>query len=174
MLGLSVPTCSPCARGWSESADHPSQLFLSNVNGSSSFVRKWRKSWLNQGTSGRRETLSSGTTFFHINGGLICWLFYPWRIYIYMFWHSANPFDLWLFLRAWPHTPQAFSETSRHGGHVLLESDTTRSDHSTGNSVSYSFQTVLGFFYVPQNFEQWRAAKRGLRFTVLIPKDLRV
>ena len=41
---------------------------------------------------------------------------------------------------------------------------TTRSDYNTGNSVPYSFRTVLGFFYVLQNCEQWRVARRGLRF----------
>ena len=48
----------------------PSQLFVSHVNGSPSFVRKCRKSWLVQGSSGRRLTLLPGTTFLHINGAL--------------------------------------------------------------------------------------------------------
>ena len=30
-----------------------------------------------------------------------------------------RPFDLWLILRAWPHTPQAFLEISSQGGHVF-------------------------------------------------------
>ena len=42
-------------------------------------------------------------------------------------------------------TPQALLETSRQAGHVLQESDTTRSDHNTGNSEPYSFRTVRGF-----------------------------
>ena len=46
----------------------PSQLFVSHVNSSPSFVRKCRKSWLAQGSSGRRVTLLPGTTFLHING----------------------------------------------------------------------------------------------------------
>ena len=46
----------------------PSQLFVSHVNGSSSFVRKRRKSWLAWGSSGRRVTLLPGTTFLHIKG----------------------------------------------------------------------------------------------------------
>ena len=46
----------------------PSQLFVSHVNGSPSFVRKCRKSWLAKGKSGRRVTLLPGTTFLHING----------------------------------------------------------------------------------------------------------
>ena len=49
----------------------PSQLFVSHVNGSPSFVRKCRKSWLAQGSSGRRVTLLPGTTFLHINGALV-------------------------------------------------------------------------------------------------------
>ena len=48
----------------------PSQLFVSHVNGSPSFVRKYRKSWLAQGSSGSRVTLLLGTTFLHINGAL--------------------------------------------------------------------------------------------------------
>ena len=48
--------------------------------------------------------------------------------------------------------------------HPKDHTPTTRPDHNTGNSVSYSFRTVHGFFYVPQNREQWRIAKRGLPF----------
>ena len=48
----------------------PSQLFVSHVNGSPSFVRKCRKSWLSQGSLGSRVTLLPGTTFLHINGTL--------------------------------------------------------------------------------------------------------
>ena len=58
-----------------------------------------------------------------------------------------RPFDLWLILRAWPHTPQVSLETSSQAGHVLLESDTAKkTDHNTGNSGPYSFRTVLGSF----------------------------
>ena len=46
----------------------PSQLFVSHVNGFPSSVKKCRKSWLAQGSSGRRVTLLPGTTFLHING----------------------------------------------------------------------------------------------------------
>ena len=47
----------------------PSQLFVSHVNGlPSSVKKKSRKSWLAQGSSGRRVTLLPGTTFLHING----------------------------------------------------------------------------------------------------------
>ena len=49
----------------------PSQLFVSHVNGSPSFVRKCMKSWLAQGSSGRRVTVLPGTTFLHINGALV-------------------------------------------------------------------------------------------------------
>ena len=48
----------------------PSQLFVSHVNGSPGFVKKCRKSWLAQGSSGRQVTLLPGTTFRHINGAL--------------------------------------------------------------------------------------------------------
>ena len=41
----------------------PSQLFVSHVNGSPSFVRKCMKSWLAQGSSGRRVTLLPGQLF---------------------------------------------------------------------------------------------------------------
>ena len=55
----------------------PSQLFVCHVNGSPSFVRKCRKSWLAQGSLGRRVTLLPGTTFLHINGAsdiFLCFL----------------------------------------------------------------------------------------------------
>ena len=48
-----------------------SQLSVSHVNGSPSFVRKCMKSWLAQASSGRRVTLLPGTTFLHINGASI-------------------------------------------------------------------------------------------------------
>ena len=41
--------------------------FCFSCNG---FVRKCMKSWLAQGSSGRRVTLLPGTTFLHINGAL--------------------------------------------------------------------------------------------------------
>ena len=43
-------------------------MFLMHVNGSSCFVRKCMKRWLAQGSSGRRVTLSHGTTFLDIKG----------------------------------------------------------------------------------------------------------
>ena len=46
-------------------------FFVSRVNGSPIFVRKCRKCWLAQGSSGRRVTLLPGTTFLHINGALV-------------------------------------------------------------------------------------------------------
>ena len=82
-----------------------------------------------------------------------------------------RPFDLWLILRAWPHTPQAFVETSRQADHVPESETITRSDHNTGNSMHFSFRTVRGFFYVPENCEQWRVARRGLWVIILIPED---
>ena len=45
-----------------------SKLFVSHVNDSPSFIRKCMKSWLAQGSSGRRVTLPTGTTFLHVNG----------------------------------------------------------------------------------------------------------
>ena len=50
----------------SRSPFQPSQLFVSHVNGSPSFVRKCRKSWLAQGSSGMQVTLLPRTTFLHI------------------------------------------------------------------------------------------------------------
>ena len=119
---------------------------LQVLNGSSSFVRKWRKRWLNQGTSGRRVTLSCGTTFLHINGGLICWLFYPWRIYIYMFWHSANPFDLWLFFERGLVHHKPFWKYQAKPATFLPDNDTTRSDHNTGNFITTLSEQCVGSF----------------------------
>ena len=45
----------------------PAEPTVSHVNGSPSFVRKFRKSSLAQGSSGRRVTLLPGTTFLHTN-----------------------------------------------------------------------------------------------------------
>ena len=45
------------SKNLSESPFQPSQLFVSHVNGSPSFVRKCRKCLLAQGSSGRRVTL---------------------------------------------------------------------------------------------------------------------
>ena len=46
-----------------------------------------------------------------------------WIIYIYNTCTYSGtrqrPFDLWLILRAWPHTPPAFLETSSQAGHVF-------------------------------------------------------
>ena len=46
-------------------------FFASHVNGSSSLVSKCRKSWLAQGSSGYRVTISPGTTFLNINGLIV-------------------------------------------------------------------------------------------------------
>ena len=61
-------------------------------------------------------------------------------------WSSTRQrwFELWLFLRACRHTPQAFWETLLQAGYVLLESDSTRSDHKTRNSVSLLFSNSVG------------------------------
>ena len=45
-------------------------IFCFSVDGSPSFVRKYRKSWLAQGSSDRRVTLLPGKTFLHINRAL--------------------------------------------------------------------------------------------------------
>ena len=55
---------------------YPSQLFVSRVNGSSSFVKKCWKTWLAQGSSGRSMALSSGRTFLHINRSLVIPYYY--------------------------------------------------------------------------------------------------
>ena len=54
----------------------------------------------------------------------------------------------------------------------LLANDTTRSDHSTWNSVPYSLRTVRGFFYLPQDYKQWRTGRRGLQFYRPCPRRL--
>ena len=56
-------------------------------------------------------------------------------------------FDLWLFLRTWPHTTQAFLETSRQAGHIFARE---MDSHNTGNFTPYSLRTVCGFFNVPR------------------------
>ena len=47
-----------------------SPLFVSSVFKRQVSVRKCRKSWLAQGSWGRRETLLLGATFLHIRGDL--------------------------------------------------------------------------------------------------------
>ena len=74
-------------------------------------------------------------------------------IYIYMFQHSANSlFDLWLFLLRWPHTPQAFLETSPPSRPLMLE--------RTGQPQHRGFYPVLfsnsGFVNVPQRTYEHR------------------
>ena len=77
-------------------------------------------------------------------------------IYIDMFWHSAT--SLWLV------------ETSSQAGHVFCRHNKVRPQHR--ELRAYSFRTVHGFFYVPQNYEQWRTARRGLRFYRPCPRRL--
>ena len=51
-----------------------------------------------------------------------------------------------------------------HSTRSLLQ----RTDHTNaGNSTTYFFRMVCGFFYVPQSYEHCRVVKRGLRFIVL-------
>lgn len=51
---------------------------------------------------------------------------------------------------------------------------TARPEHNTENSLPYSFRTVREFFYVPQNSEQRRVARRGRRVIVLTSEKIRV
>ena len=67
-LDLKVPIVSSWPR-WPGWALLPSQLFVSNLNGLPFFERNCRKGWLARfNSSGRWETLLSGTSFLHING----------------------------------------------------------------------------------------------------------
>ena len=50
----------------------------------------------------------------------------------------------------------------------------TEDSHNTGNFMPYSFRIMCGFFNVPQNCEQSRVVRRGLRFIVVIREDLKV
>ena len=81
-------------------------------------------------------------------------------VYIYMFWHSAT--SLWLvadFASVASYTTSLFGniEPSR----PRFCNDTTKSDHNTGNSVPYSFRTVRGFFYVPQDLWTMKNCETG-------------
>ena len=44
----------------------------------------------------------------------------------------------------------------------------TEDSHNTGNFMPYSFRIMCGFFNVPQNCEQSRVVRRGLRFIAVI------
>lgn len=46
-----------------------------------------------------------------------------------------------------------------------------RPKHITRNTVYYSFPSNSAFFYVAQNVNSKRAARRGLRFIVLVKED---
>ena len=62
-----------------------------------------------------------------------------------------SPFDVWLFLLRWPHTPQAFLETSPLGWHTSAgENALTEDSHKNGNFFPYSSRIVCGFFNVSQ------------------------
>ena len=82
--------------------------------------------------------------------------------------HSAKfLFALWLFLHTWPHTPQAFLETSYQAGHLLLERK-TRPQHRELHALLYR-NNVWAHSYLLT-----RAVRRDLRFIVLIREDLKV
>ena len=71
-------------------------------------------------------------------------------MYIHMFQHSAKSlFGLWLFLLRWPHTPQAFLETSSPSRPLLLER-TGQPQHQGLHRI------VCGFFNVPQGTYEHR------------------
>ena len=79
-------------------------------------------------------------------------------IYINIVQHSAKfLFDLWLFLRTCPHTPQAFLETPREAGHILLEG-----------------QPQISLISHVEILNMEGTVRRGLQFTVLIQEDLKV
>ena len=48
---------------------------------------------------------------------------------------------MWLFLRMWPHAPQAFLETSRQAGHILLE---RRTATTLGTSRPTLYEQCVG------------------------------
>ena len=74
-----------------------------------------------------------------------------------------RPFDLWLILRAWPHTPQPFLEGSSQAGHVLLESDRTMSTPCPTVLFSNSVSVLL----CPA---RWRVARRAYGLSSLSEK----
>ena len=93
---------------------------------------------------------------------------------IYQFFSTWIP-SIWLlcdFAVVWSHWSVVHSEDYAKPTTLLKE----RPDHDTESSMPYSLQIVCGFFYayVPQNCEPFRAVRRGLRFIVLIPEDLKV
>ena len=63
---------------------------------------------------------------------------------------GQSPFDLWLFLCTWCHTPQAFSK--HHAKPATIFCWRERPDPNTGNSMPYSLRIVCGFFNVPWLF----------------------
>ena len=103
----------------------------------------------------------SGTEYFHF-----IQFFFPFSAVIHLDLHDLTLDNVPLTCGcARLRTPQALLETSRQAGHVLQESDTTRSDHNTGDSELYSFRTVRGFSFTSRrivNNEELRDGAYGL------------
>ena len=59
---------------------------------------------------------------------------------------QQRPFDLWLILRAWPHTPLAFWKHQAKPATFLPDTGTTRSDHNTGTLCPTLFEHCVGSF----------------------------
>ena len=87
-------------------------------------------------------------------------------IYVVSTRHSSF-FDLWLFLRTWPHTPQAFLETSRQASHILRE---RRTATTPGTSRPTLHEQCVGSLIL--NMEG--IVRQDLRFIVLIREDWKV
>ena len=79
---------------------------------------------------------------------------------------------MWLFLRMWPHTPQAFLETSRQAGHILLE---RRTATTLGTSRPTLYEQCVGSLTSQAEILNMEGiVRRGLRLIVLIREDLKV
>ena len=79
---------------------------------------------------------------------------------------------MWLFLRTWPYTPQAFLETSRQVDHILLE---RRAATTPGTSRPTLYEQCVGTLTSHVEILNMEGiVRRGLRFTVLIREDLKV
>ena len=79
---------------------------------------------------------------------------------------------MWLFLRTWPHTPQAFLETPRQADHILLERRTAATP-GTSRPTLYE-QRVGSLTSHVEILNMEGIVRRGLRFIVLIREDLKV
>ena len=80
-----------------------------------------------------------------------------------------RPFGLWLTLQAWTHTPQAFLETSQ-AGHILPRHNRIRPQHWELRALLFSNSAWV--LYLPQDYEQWRTARRDLRSYRPCPRRL--